>query len=181
MSTMQMTYKMVSPEMHQDMIKVAYQIMDYIEQLEGIEKDEASSQERRQAAASEKSFQQADLEKLKSMMKNSRIGFTRVIYLKYIEGYTLQEVADELNLSRHTLSTIHANFTSYLKNPVKKERREIDIDQVIRNLHTLQHANHQVECKDCGSINRIPRRVINKIIKKESVIKKEGERIDVNC
>ncbi|PIC71142.1 hypothetical protein CSV77_03630 [Sporosarcina sp. P16b] len=178
---MQMTYKMVSPEMHQDMIKVAYQIMDYIERLEGIEKDETSSQERRQAAAREKSFQQADLEKLKSMMKNSRIGFTRVIYLKYIEGYTLQEVADELNLSRSALSVAHANFKRCLKNPVKKERKEIDIDQVTRNIQTLQRDNHELECKNCGSINRIPRHIINKIIKMESVIKKEEERIDVNC
>lgn len=74
------SFGLYNPGTNLRMIQDAYKIMDYIDRLECIEHDEASSLERRQVAAKEKSFQMKDLEDLKSYMKNSKHDFTKLVY-----------------------------------------------------------------------------------------------------
>lgn len=175
MSNHKLTYTMTNPKLNSEMIKDAYEITDYIEWLECIEHDEVSSQERRQAAADEKGHQLEDLEKLKTLMRNNRSGFTRIIYYKYIEGYSLQEVADVLRLHHGTVANAHARFTSYLNNPEKyKPKKKPNIKKVIKALDELLNPKYEIECITCGCLTEIPHEVVNKIYNTENKKRRVG-------
>lgn len=152
------------------MIQDAYKIMDYIDRLESIEHDEASSLERRQVAAKEKSFQMKDLEDLKSYMKNSKHEFTKLVYYKYIEGYSLEEVAQVLNKNYGNVAKIHAAFTEFMKNP--KEEPIVNpipnFNEYLEQLKELINPKYEACCTHCGSTTTIPHEVARKIFANES-------------
>lgn len=164
------SFGLYNPGTNLRMIQDTYKIMDYIERLESIEHDEGSSLERRQAAAKEKSYQVKDLEDLKSYMKNSKHDFTKMVYYKYIEGYSLEEVAQVLGHSYSNIAKIHASFTEYMKQP--KEESIINpipnFNEYLEQLRELINPKYETCCTHCGSTTTIPHVLARKIFANES-------------
>lgn len=159
--------------MYADLIEDAYGIMEKIDQLESIAEDEKNSMEIRRAVSNEIEYQKKDLNDLKLRMKNNRDGFTRIIYYRYIEGFTLDEVADELNLSYSVVAKHHADFTSYLNSP-KEEREKItwinavEFRKFLSNLESLMHPKYEACCHHCQSLTLISNEVVKKIVSTET-------------
>ena len=152
------------------MIKDAFRIMDFVNHLESIELDENDSPERRQAAAKEKAYQLESLDELKSLMKNSRSNSTRLIYYKYIEGYTIEEAALELGISYSHASNMHAAFSSYIKNPEKQAKpdKKPITKEYLETLNELINPEYKTCCIHCGGTTTIPHEVARKIFANES-------------
>ncbi|WDU80292.1 hypothetical protein [Lysinibacillus sp. G01H] len=166
-------FGLYNPGTNLRMIQDAYRIMDYIERLESIEHDEGSSLERRQAAAKEKSYQVKDLEDLKSYMRNSKHDFTKLVYYKYIEGYSLEEVAQVLAHSYSYVAKIHASFTEYMKQPteepiVKPFANSEEFNKYLKQLRELINPEYETCCSHCGSTTTIPHELARKIFANES-------------
>ncbi len=163
-------FKLYNPGTNLRMIQDAYRIMDYIDCLESIEHDEASSLERRQAAVKEKSFQKEDLEDLKSYMRNSKHDFTKLVYYKYIEGYSLEEVAQMLGQNYSNVAKIHASFTEYMKQPKEEPivKPFSNFNEYLEQLKELVNPKYETCCKNCGSTTTIPHEVARKIVANES-------------
>ena len=89
--------RMKNPELYETLIEDVYRFMKKIDWLENFKGDEKHDANVRQAVSEEIEFQKKDLDELKSLMKNNKDGFVRIIYYKYVEGYSLNEVVDELN------------------------------------------------------------------------------------
>lgn len=164
------SFGLYNPGTNLRMIQDAYKIMDYIDRLESIEHDEASSLERRQAATKEKSLQMKDLEDLKSYMRNSKHDFTKLLYYKYIEGYSLEEVAQVLGHSYSNVAKIHASFTEYMKNP--KEEPFVNpipnFNEYLEQLRELIKPKYETCCTHCGCTTTIPHELSRKIFANES-------------
>lgn len=164
------SFGLYNPGTNLRMIQDAYKIMDYIDCLESIEHDEASSLERRQAAAKEKSYQVKDLEDLKSYMRNSKHDFTKLVYYKYIEGYSLEEVAQVLGHSYSNVAKIHASFTEYMKQP--KEEPILNpiqnFNEYLEQLRELINPKYETCCTHCGCTTTIPHEKARKIFANES-------------
>ncbi|WP_313470554.1 hypothetical protein [Lysinibacillus sp.] len=167
------SFGLYNPGTNLRMIQDAYKIMDYIERLESIEHDEGSSLERRQTAAKEKSFQVKDLEELKSYMRNSKHDFTKLVYYKYIEGYSLEEVAQVLGHSYSNIAKIHASFTEYMKNPkeeqiVKPFANSEEFNEYLEQLREFINPKYETCCTHCGCTTIIPHEQARKIFANES-------------
>ncbi|GEM_PF-4102736 len=164
------SFGLYNPGTNLRMIQDAYKIMDYIERLESFEHDEGSSLERRQAAAKEKSYQVKDLENLKSYMKNSKHDFTKMVYYKYIKGYSLEEVAQVLGHSYSNIAKIHASFTEYMRQP--KEESIINpipnFNEYLEQLRELINPKYETNCTHCGCTTTIPHELARKIFANES-------------
>lgn len=77
--------------------------------------DKQTTQETRAGLISEINFLKQDLEDFRNLIQNLRSTFPKVVYLKYIEGYTLDEAADEIGYSMSYVRSKHARFVSKLK------------------------------------------------------------------
>lgn len=163
-------FKLYNPGTNLRMIQDAYRIMDYIDRLESVEHDETSSLERRQAAAKEKSFQKKNLEDLKSYMRNSKHDFTKLVYYKYIEGYSLEEVAQVLGQNYSSVAKIHASFTEYMKQPKEEPivKPFSNSNEYLKQLKELVNPKYEACCNHCGSTTTIPHEIARKIFANES-------------
>lgn len=105
----------IDVELNYRWIKNIYNIMDKIEKYQAIVDDEQNTEEMRKAFAKEIEFQQQDLEDLKKLVSRFKSGLSKLLFKKYVEGYTIEEAAIEMGYSRQSLSETHANFTRKLK------------------------------------------------------------------
>lgn len=177
-------YTIKDPEFYASMIDTAYRIMDYIDRLKSIEEDQSSEPDRIDAAAKERGYQEEDLEKLKALMRESETGFVRVIYYKYIEGLTLEEVSMKLNISYSYLNKRHAEFSSYLKKPKEKTEPKPRINPeeskaYLKALGNLISPEYETCCEHCGCLTKISHQVARNIFatesKRERVARKGGK------
>ena len=105
-------------------------------------------------------------------MKNNKDGFVRIIYYKYVEGYSLNEVVDELNSNYGTVANNHAEFSSYLNTP--KEERErpkvlsgVEFRRMSENLKQSMEPTYEACCSHCGNTTMISSELVKKIVSTE--------------
>lgn len=97
------------------MIGDIYNLMNRIEYYESAANDESYEQKKREVAAKQLGFLQQDLEGYKMFMRNSNSRMTKIVYYKYIEGFTLEEVAEQIGMHPNNVRAIHPKFSRYLK------------------------------------------------------------------
>lgn len=97
------------------MIEDIYNLMNRIEYYESVANNESYEQKKREVAAKQMGFLQQDLEDYKEFMRNRKSRITKIVYYKYIEGFTLDEVAEQIGFHPNTVKAIHPMFTQYLK------------------------------------------------------------------
>lgn len=97
------------------MIADVYSLMNRIEYYLTAANNESYEQEKREVATKQLGFLQQDLEEYKEFMRSSNSRMTKIVYYKYIEGFTLEEVAEQLGMHPSNVKAIHPKFSQYLK------------------------------------------------------------------
>lgn len=96
-------------------IRDVYDIMNKIEKYQMIVDDERNPPDQREIFAKEIEIQKQDLEDLKTLVKGFKSEASQLLYKKYVEGYTLEEIAVEMGYSESFARKVHAQFTNGLR------------------------------------------------------------------
>ncbi|MFJ8065828.1 hypothetical protein ACIQYS_14455 [Psychrobacillus sp. NPDC096426] len=96
-------------------IKGIYETMNKIDKYQAIADDEQNPEDMRKAFAKEVEFQKRDLEDCKELIRGFKSSFSQLLFKKYIEGYTLEEVAVDMGYVANSLDNVHAQFTRALR------------------------------------------------------------------
>lgn len=97
-----------------------------IEEYQSILEDNSKCHIAKEMAQKEITHHQENLNDLFSLVRSQQgeKSFDNVLILKYFEGYSLDEAADELGLNAATTKDKHAAFTKYFKEHRSKEGGE---------------------------------------------------------
>lgn len=96
-------------------------LKDYSEQVAAIEhyknllQDEQLYESDQAFVKREIEERQSDLEGFKKLIQSFTHILTRLLYLKYVEGYTVEAAADMIGKTHNYCANLHAAFTKYLK------------------------------------------------------------------
>ncbi|WP_176489552.1 DUF1492 domain-containing protein [Lysinibacillus fusiformis] len=63
-----------------------------------------------------------ELEQYKNIIRNFKDYLSQILYLKYVEGYSLEKVADQMKISRGYAAKLHSAFTRHLRKRANNER-----------------------------------------------------------
>lgn len=96
-------------------MKSALDTKKQIEEYQLIIFDMKKPKETREALEKEIAILEEYLEDLFAMVMGFRNELSKVLYLKYFEGYTLEEIARMMGYSVNYIYNIHSKFTKYLK------------------------------------------------------------------
>lgn len=127
--------------------------------------------ERKAAAQRELDIQIEDFANLKQVIYGFKNKFNRVLWLKYVEGYTLEETVPEVNYSHRTIQSAHFKFTTFLKSKTKSTERvddTVNFNRFIKNLQELLNPQYKTCCENCGENVILSTEFVRKIYNKES-------------
>lgn len=92
-----------------------YEVLSKIERLERLAQEHRDKPELLKAILEEKMNLTKDAEDIKKFVKERNTSLSQLIYLRYFEGYTLEEIATELHLSYNNVKKIHSDYARYCK------------------------------------------------------------------
>lgn len=151
-------------------IQDAYEIQDKIQFLQEIIEDDESNIERKAAAQRELDIQNKDFANLKQVIYSFKNEFNKVLWLKYVEGYTLEEIVPEVNYGYTTIKDQHSKFTKFLNGEIKAPD-PVDLGDFkgfLKNLQELINPKYETCCENCGDNTVLSSEFVRKLYNKES-------------